>query len=64
MVKLNMLQVHILLRLKDTDIITNPLFLVLRNALGYPRDVADFLSTVSYNVHASSRKKDLPVLGV
>lgn len=29
--------------LEDTDVVTNPLFLVLRNALCYPCNVADFL---------------------
>jgi hypothetical protein len=35
-----------LLGLEDTDIVSNPLLLVLRDALCYPRDVTDFLAQV------------------
>ena len=34
-------------RLEYTNIVSNPLFLVLCNALGYPSDVADFLMNMS-----------------
>jgi hypothetical protein len=44
--KPNMLSLHTLLRLEDTNIVSNALFLVLRDALCYPCDVADFLKHV------------------
>ena len=45
-------------RLEDADVVPYPVLLVLRNALGDPRDVADFLLESDMSYHQA--KTDLP----
>ena len=57
---------HMDAHLEHGDVVADPVFLVLRNALGDPGDVADFLnepvSVVAIAQHAECKIFDIPAL--